>query len=340
MSRLYSRNSRGRQPVLASTPRFSRSKEHPNETYQQQHDRKHKPGRRYAITTPSVSKKRRIASPASEEDLSSSPGSETADDASDEESEEDDHDDGDDEDDDDHNANANDDDDDDEDDKPPFVTPPARLHRRAEGRPRKKRWTDGISLAGSIESMFGDYQHCYDDDDDPNLSPEENRKRFEDKIFAESDDDNDDIYQAVDDISDSDDADDEDIERLEEQQLLALLSEDENDGPEFYLNQIDGLSAYGFGDDSDASVQPFLSSQGSDSATETGTEKRVRFAGLDRDHSIFLRLSQSPTITRALLPSALPDLFDALPGPMRPSDAARPYSPLADPDDCMFVVVS
>lgn len=228
--------------------------------------------------------KRKRADSTSEEELSSIDGSDTADDASDEDSEED---------------------EEDEDDLP-AVPAPSRSHRLNEaGRSSHSLPMDNVSIAGSMDSMFGDYENYFDEDDDPRLSPEENRKRFESKVFADSDDDNDDLYQAVDDISDSDG--DFENERLQEQELLAMLSEEDNSEADDLLNQIDGLSAYGFGDDSDASIHRLASSQGSDSANETVTERRVHFA-VEGDHSsIFMRLSESPTITRALLPSALPD---------------------------------
>jgi len=187
---------------------------------------------------------------------------------------------------------------------------------------------DNVSIAGSMDSMFGDYDNYFDEDDDPRLSPEENRKRFETKVFADSDDDNDDVYQAVDDISDSDG--DLDNDRLDEQELLAMLSEEDNSEADDLLNQIDGLSAYGFGDDSDASIHRLASSQGSDSGNEAVTERRVHFA-VEADRSMFLGMSESPTITRALLPSALPD---------------SGFSPHIDKrmlaeelEDCMFLLI-
>ncbi|KIW23364.1 uncharacterized protein PV07_11571 [Cladophialophora immunda] len=282
MSRLYTRNSRGRQPMLGSTIKLSKSKEHPNDTYQPKQKRG-RPARKYTVTKKSTGKRKKADSSASEGDLSSAYGSETADDASDEDSE---------------------DEADDEDDLP-AVKAPSRSRRLNGAGPKYQSISrDNMSLASSSDSMFGDFEDYYEDDEDPNLSPEENRKRFEDKVFADSDDDND-LYQAVDDISDSDD--DGDGDQLQEQELLAMLSEEGQSDADFLLNQIDGLSAYGFGDESEGSIYRFPSSQGSDSATETAPERRVHFA-TDADPTIFLRMSESPTITRALLPSALPDI--------------------------------
>ena len=266
--------------MLGSSPRFSKDKERPNDTYRQPSGKKTKTPRRHATMGRLVGKRKR-ADGSSEEDSSSTAGSDTAEDASDEDSDEA-----------------------DDEEELPAVTAPSRS-RSMNGAGRKFQ-DDNVSIPGSIDSMFGEYEDYYDDDDDddPDVSPEENRKRFENRVFAESDDENDDVYQAVDDISESDE--DLDERRIEDQELLAMLSEEDNSDADFLLNQIDGLSAYGFGDESDASIHHFPSSQASDSATEAGPERRVHFA-IEGERSLFLRTSESPTITRALLPSALPE---------------------------------
>lgn len=266
---------------MGPTPKLIKTKENPTAAYQRTpNGKKAKPVQRAAVSNRTKNKRKRADS-TSEEELSSLDGSDTADDASDEDSEED---------------------ADDEDDLPAVPAPSRSSRLNEAGRPSHGISMDNVSIAGSMDSMFGDYENYFDEDDDPRLSPEENRKRFETKVFADSDDDNDDLYQAVDDISDSEN--DSDNDRLEEQEILAMISEEDNSEADDLLNQIDGLSAYGFGDDSDASIQRLASSQGSDN--ETITERRVRFA-VDGDASIFMHLSESPTITRALLPSALPD---------------------------------
>lgn len=310
MSRLYTRNSRGRQPMLGSAPRLSKSKEHPNDTYRQLNGKQNKPTRRPALTNKLAGRRRRADTVTSEEDNSSTYGAETAEDASDEDSEE------------------ADDEDEEEEDLPAVSTPSRSRNMNGAGRKIQSIPRDNISIAGSMDSMFGDFEEYFEDDDDPNISPEENRKRFETKVFADSDDDNDDVYHAVDDISDSEE--DLDDHRIEEQELLAMMSEEDNSDADFLLNQIDGLSAYGFGDESDASVHHFPSSQCSDSATEAGPERRVHFA-VEGDRSMFLRMSESPTITRALLPSALPD-------PAFSNHVAnrRPSGLVDDLDDCML----
>lgn len=307
MSRNYARSARGRPPTMGSNPKFTKTKESSNDTYQRQlNSKKTKPIQRNTVTN-RMKNKRKRADSTTEEELSSIDGSDTADDASDEDSEED---------------------ADDEDDLP-AVPAPSRSHRLNEaGRPSHSVPMDNVSIAGSMDSMFGEYDNYFDEDDDPRLSPEENRKRFESKVFADSDEDNDDVYQAVDDISDSDG--DYDNDRLEEQELLAMLSEEDNSEADDLLNQIDGLSAYGFGDDSDASIHRLASSQGSDSGNEAVTERRVHFA-MEGDRSMFTGMSESPTITRALLPSALPD------SGLSPHVDKRM---LADElEDCMFLLI-
>ncbi|KAJ9610492.1 hypothetical protein H2200_005269 [Cladophialophora chaetospira] len=279
MSRLYTRNSKGRQPILGSTTKLSKSsKEHPNDTYQP-NGKKGKPVRNFAVAKTAAAKRKRTDTPSSGDSSSTFGGFDSADDASDEDSEED---------------------ADDENDLPAVKAPSRSRSMNGAGR-KSHAIPDNVSFAGS-DSMFGDFDNFFDDDEDPRFSPEENRKRFEEKVFANSDDDND-VYQAVDDISDSDD--DMDEHRLQQQELLAILPEVDLSGADF-LNQIDGLSAYGFGDDSDASICHIPSSQSGDSATEAVAERHVHFAA-DADPMLFMRMSESPTITRALLPSALPD---------------------------------
>ncbi|EXJ87800.1 hypothetical protein A1O1_04727 [Capronia coronata CBS 617.96] len=290
MSRLHTRNSRGRQPMLGSAPKFSKSKERPNDTYQLPNGKKSKNHLKQRTVASKAAARRRRAESTSSEDLSSSFGSDTADDASDEDS---------------------DDDEADEDDLPAVQAPSRSQSLNGAGRKIRSMSRGGFSVAGSTDSMFGDYGAMYEDvDDNPNISPEENRKLFENQIFADLDDDNDDVYQAVDDISDSEDELDD--RRIEEQELLAMLSEEDNSDADLLLNQIDGLSAYGFGDDSDATIYRFPSSQGSDSGADAAPERRVHFA-VDSDRSIFLAMSESPTITRALLPSARPEAVYSTP---------------------------
>lgn len=296
---------------MGSATRFTKSsREHPNDTYHPHKGKRNNPIHKFALTKPSSGKRKRADSPASGGDSTSSLEFDSADDASDEDNEEE--------------------DDDDDDDHPAAKAPSRSPNLNRAGRKMKKVAADDVSVAGSSESMFGDFDDYYEDDEDPDFSPEENRKRFEEKIFAESEDDDNDVYQAVDDISDSDD--DVDEHRIQQQELLAMLPEDVLSDTDF-LNQIDGLSAYGFGDESDCSVYRLPSSQSSDSGTEAATERHVHFAA-DTDPTIFMRMSESPTITRALLPSALPDT-----GFLNHSADGRVGGLVDDLDDCMFNVI-
>ncbi|RMD43736.1 hypothetical protein DV735_g1397, partial [Chaetothyriales sp. CBS 134920] len=142
--------------------------------------------------------------------------------------------------------------------------------------------------------------------------------------FATDDDNDDEAYKAVDDISDSDD---EDVEAYEEQQLLAMLSDDEIVEGEL-LNQIDGLSEYGFGNESDSTTH-FHSPPESD--LEHMPQRHVHF-GFDSPEALHRGLSISPTISRALLPSALPEHLGIYPDPPSSSSSDTYDSDATDED--------
>ena len=220
-----------------------------------------------------------------------------------------------------------------EDDEQPAVMAPSRKTLVREVGP-----FDNASLAGSVDSMFGDQSGYYNTNDDPDLSPDENLKRFEDQIFTNSDDDDDEAYRGVDEISDSDD---DDVDRYEEQQLIAALVDEDIPDEEFYLNQIDGLSAYGFGDESDGTVPFPPSSRGSDIAvaTEAVHERHVRF-DMESAHTFQMQLSSSPTISRALLPSALPNHGNVFGGPASVPIGADHDSTSEDSYDCMLMYLT
>jgi hypothetical protein len=177
-------------------------------------------------------------------------------------------------------------DDDEDDDDLPAVHAPSHLDAIGE----TGLFYDPVERAGSVESMFGEHDLDY-----------EAMKKFEEDFFGAVSDD--DAYAAVEDISDSDE---DAINQHEEQQLIAHLSEDDGIEELDLLNQIDGMSAYGFGDDSDATAQYPPSSQGSDSADEVGPTRHVHF-NVDPARAFNASMSESPTFSRALLPSALPD---------------------------------
>lgn len=310
MSRLYTRNSRGRQPLLPG-PKIITSKEHADDTYQEPETRRSRAKKSYA-TSVQQAKRKRAASTASDSTDADLDGE----DASDEDSES-------------------------EDDSEPAVIAPSRRTFVGEaGHITPRRPFDTASLAGSVDSMFGDPDEYYDQYEDPNLSPEENLKRFEQVVFANSDDDDDDAYRAVDEISDSDE-DEAEIAQYEEQQLLAALTDGDVTDEEFDLNQIDGLSAYGFGDDSDGTVQFLPSSQASDdgATAEAVAQRHVRF-DMESTHAFQLQMSSSPTISRALLPSALPEFGKVFGGPASVAAHLHEDSNSEDSYDCMFQVKS
>ena len=250
-------------------PKISKSRDIPDALYHEPR-RGRKLTRTYAASVQNAKKRRRESSTTVE---SSSSGEDAAEEAEDEDSE-------------------------DDDEEPAVKAPLHDLIDSEVGRKYQLPEYDNISVAGSTGSMFGDLDY-HNEDDDPNVSPEENMRNFEQKVFGDSEDEDDAAYRAVDEISDSED---DNADAYEEQQLLANLSDD---GVGDYLNQIDGMSAYGFGNESDGTAQFPPSSPGSDNGAEGVHSRHVHF---DINHASNFRstLSESPTISRALLPSALP----------------------------------
>lgn len=126
------------------------------------------------------------------------------------------------------------------------------------------------------------------------------------KTLFDSDDD-DQVYERVNEVSDSDNDDDEDVERAEAAFYEAQL-QDEFNSPwaSHFANQIDGMSAYGFGDgDSSEEINVFAFS-GSDDLNDSQA-RRVHFEehqspALEKAMAV---LADSPTISRSLLPAAL-----------------------------------
>ncbi|ETN36637.1 uncharacterized protein HMPREF1541_08915 [Cyphellophora europaea CBS 101466] len=252
-----------------AAPRLLKTKDFADDTYQEPTSKRNKKSSKYTATVQQAKRRRKAASPSSSESSDSLDG----DDASDEQSE----------------------DDDDADDLPAVVAPSRHNMMGGTG-----RFYDGVPRAGSVESMFGEKGIDLEKQDLPTL---EDMRRYEEHLFANVSDDDDAAYAAVEDISDSDE---EEINHFEEQQLIADLSEDDELEELDLLNQIDGMSAYGFGDESDATATYPPSSQGSDSASEMGPTRHVHF-NVDPAHAFNPSLVDSPTFSRALLPSALPD---------------------------------
>lgn len=139
---------------------------------------------------------------------------------------------------------------------------------------------------------------------------------YEEGLFASlDDDDDDDVYEAVNDISDyEDDVGEADVENFALQDIMAMgptvFESESEDDPNAILDDIDGLSVLGFGGDFDGLEGPSSSDDSSSSTSirEVVMERRVRFHS-DVDESNVLTGSVSPLLTRALLPSALPDNY-------------------------------
>lgn len=134
------------------------------------------------------------------------------------------------------------------------------------------------------------------------------------------DDDDDEIYRAVDDISDEDEHNDGIFypNGRDDYGDAASLLPDQNGSPfslpdsehkaDFFLDQVDGLSAYGFGDDIDTGDGSGEFSAPSEDGDLTAVAERHVHFGSDVDHMNAYGKSTSPSLTRALLPSAM--LFD------------------------------
>lgn len=277
MSRHYNKNSRGRQPTQPG-PRLLKTKDISDENYQEPISRRKRGSNlsKYA-TQVQQNKRRRVARAATSSSESSDDFD--ADDASDEQS---------------------DDEDDDEDDgEEPAMFAPSQPGLLVGPGLKLNANYFGADRATSVESMFGIPRLDADDDDFPDG---EDCLAFEQTLFEERSDE-DALYERVNDVSDSDD---NDRDQFEEEQLIAegISSEDELEEIDL-LNHIDGMSAYGFGDDSeDGAVVYPPSSQESDSA-DTAHQRHVHF-DIGADALVNPRFSESPTFSRSLLPSAMP----------------------------------
>jgi hypothetical protein len=127
------------------------------------------------------------------------------------------------------------------------------------------------------------------------------------------DDDDDDFYRAVDDISDEDEQNDElfqtrgtDAALLLDQSASSLSLPDPEHETDFILDRVDGLSAYGFGDDLDTGDGSGEFSAPSDDGDLTPVAERHVHFGSDVEQMNVYGKCSSPSLTRALLPSAMP----------------------------------
>ena len=127
--------------------------------------------------------------------------------------------------------------------------------------------------------------------------------QYENALFDNSDEEDDDFYEAVNNISDSDDGVLEGSEEL-------IEAFDEQDILHEFLDDIDGLSAVGYGGDADPFEALTAFSDESSSSADAIVQRRVRFTNDVEQRTNMLSASLSPLLTRALLPSALPDDVD------------------------------
>lgn len=187
-----------------------------------------------------------------------------------------------------------DDDGDDESDQPAALPPPRGIKRQS--------FREAGRLAEYRRMFHSEDPVLYEDPQD---------------LFGASleDEDDDDLYRAVDDISDDDEHNTEvfplngttgsAITNLFPEQSVPPypLSDPENE-VNFILDQVDGLSAYGFGNDletGDGSGE--FSAPSEDDEFLAAPERHVHF-GSDVEHMTAYGKATSPSLTRALLPSA------------------------------------
>lgn len=132
------------------------------------------------------------------------------------------------------------------------------------------------------------------------LSPLE----YEDNLIGNSDDDDDEIYEGVNEISDyEDDVREEALEAFELEEIVAYQSDEDGD-PDIFLHHIDGMSELGFGPDADAAEELSTSSTSSEDMTEIMRKRRVHWQS-DLEIPKLLAGSDSPPLTRPLLAFAL-----------------------------------
>ena len=168
---------------------------------------------------------------------------------------------------------SNDDDDPDEDDEEPIViAPPRRSLRRAAGRQISKETSSKLDID---EDMFADADDDSDDEDEP----------FSYRQLDEQEDDDDDLEAGN--AANGDD------------QFLIEASNDYED----YISRIEGMSAYGFGDD----MPPVSSSSELEELPSPTMRRQVHFHP-NPEHTAHL----TQTVAPALLPSALPNADDSI----------------------------
>lgn len=126
------------------------------------------------------------------------------------------------------------------------------------------------------------------------------------KTLFDSDDDQ--VYEKVNEVSDSDNEEDEEALERAEAAFYESQLQDEFNNPwaSHFANQIDGMSAYGFGDEDTDEGSNVFAFSGSDDLNDSQA-RRVHFEerpspALEKAMAV---LADSPTISRSLLPAAL-----------------------------------
>jgi hypothetical protein len=196
-------------------------------------------------------------------------------------------------------SDEEDEDGDDESDQPAVFAPP-RGHKK-----------HAFRKAGRL----AEYRRMFHSED-PVLY-EDPHDLFGGSVEDDDDDDDDDLYRAVDDISDEDEQNDKPIyphyadaaatgNFFIEQPGSPFPFPDPEQEADFILDQVDGLSAYGFGDDIDTGDGSGEFSAPSEDGDITAVPERHVHFGLDVEHMNAYGKSTSPSLTRALLPSAMP----------------------------------
>lgn len=173
----------------------------------------------------------------------------------------------------------------------------------------------------SAEDADDDDDEEDEDDEDPNVfapshaylahqtGPQNPNPHNEEALFGSSDDEDDDVYEAVNDVSDSeDDGGDERVESYVVEDIMAegLSDLEAEDMAILDLDHFEGMTEWGFGGDLDTfEAQTPFSDDSESTMTEAVAERHVHW-GNDVEPSNILGGLVSPLLTRALLPSARP----------------------------------
>lgn len=210
--------------------------------------------------------------------------------------------------------------------KPPHTRAPVTRRKQASSsnNPDASYGREAGVTSGLIDELGSGDDDDDDDDEEPDFFASshandlrEARRKIsptdhEDLFYDGSDDGDDDVYEAVNNISDSE----EDVEEEKEEAFIlqgfeqdlqahgnGFFDSDYEDDPTGILDDIDGMSVLGFGPDFEDFDGPTLSDD-SDTVGDVAVERRVHFSN-EVDRLEILSGSQSPLLTRALLPSAL-----------------------------------